>query len=173
MIINRNEVDIMSEKNPAEKMTVTLEDGIAIVSAQTQANPKFTVQYYANLEKVAYNDDSLKVSIDGKNTNELPVIDTDGGKLPGNGKGVANSPNGNPIRKLYVDTKTGKLQTKTELTEVNEERPYEYHKATTINYINALIENTSYELKQVWVFNPESNATSSTLVCGKSQESRL
>ena len=139
-------------------------------TASGQPNPKFTVQYYANLEKVAYNDDSLKVSIDGKNTNELPVIDTDGGKLPENGKGGDKSPNGNEIRKLYVNTGTGKLETKTELTEVYEERPYEYHKAPTINYINALIENTSYELKQVWVFNPESNATSSTLVCGKSQE---
>lgn len=129
-------------------------------TASGQPNPKFTVQYYANLEKVAYNDDSLKVIIDGTNTNELPVIDTDGGKLPGNGKGVANSPNGNPIRKLYVDTKTGKLQTKTELTEVYEERPYKYHKAPTINYINALIENKSYELNAVWVLkegkSPES-----------------
>ena len=133
-------------------------------------NPKFTVQYYANLEKVAYNDDSLKVSIDDKNTNELPVIDTDGGELPANGKGGDKSPNGNEIRKIYVDTDTGKLKTKTELTEVYEERPYEYHKAPTINYINALIENASYELKEVWVFNPKSNATSSTFVCGKSQE---
>lgn len=147
----------LSEKNPAEKMTVTLEDGIAIVSAQTQANPKFTVQYYANLEKVAYNDDALKVG-EGKNTNELMVIDTDGGELPGNGgklprngKGPDVSPNGNEIRSLYVDTVTGKLKTKTELTKVYEERPYEYHKAPTINYINALIKNTSYELKEVWV----------------------
>ena len=150
----------LSEKNPAEKMTVTLEDGIAIVSAQTQANPKFTVQYYANLEKVAYNDDNLKVNIDSANTNELMVIDTDGGKLPVNGKGKDASPNENAIRKLYVDTQTGKLKTKTELTKVYEERPYEYHKAPTINYINALIENASYKLKKVWVLKEGKEPTS-------------
>lgn len=132
--------------------------------ATGQPNPRFTVQYYANLETVAYNDDALKVNIDGSNTNELPVIDTDGGKLPGNGKGTSDSPNNNPIRKLYVDTTTGKLKTKTKLTKVYESRPFEYHKAPTINYMNALIENTSYDLKAVWVLkeggNPESTEES-------------
>ncbi|MEZ3485582.1 MAG: LPXTG cell wall anchor domain-containing protein [Lachnospiraceae bacterium] len=150
----------LSKDNPAEKMTVALDDGIAIVSALTQANPNFIVQYYANLEKVAYNDDSLKVITSGSNTNELPVIDTEGGKLPVNGEGTTESPNGTPIRKLYVDTGTGKLKTKNELTEVYAERTYKYHKAPTIKYVNALIENSSYELKEVWVLkdgkNPES-----------------
>lgn len=138
--------------------------GIQVFAAQAsgQPNPKFTVQYYANLEKVAFNDDTLKENIDGTNTNELPVIDTSGGKLPVNGNGGDASPNGNAIRKLYVDTQTGKLKTKTELTEVYTERPYEYHKAPTINYINALIENASYELKKVWVLkegkDPKSTA---------------
>lgn len=137
----------------AKTMKMELDSGITMFAAQAsgQANPKFTVQYYANLEKVAFNTPELKEFIDATNTNELPVIDTDGGKLPGNGKGKESSPNGNAIRNLYVDTKTGKLKTKTELTKVYEDRPYEYYKAPTINYINALIENASYELKQVWV----------------------
>ena len=124
---------------------------IFAASATGYPNPKYTVQYYANLEKVAFNDDTLKENIAGGNTNELPVIDTNGGKLPKNGRGKDNSPNENAIRKLYVDTKTGKLKTTTELTEVYAGRNYEYHKAPTINYINALIENTSYELKELWV----------------------
>lgn len=129
--------------------------------ASGQPNPKFTVQYYANLDKVAYNDPSLKETLtDGKNTNELPVIDTTGGKLPGNGKKTTASPNDNPIRNLYVDTATGKLKTKPELTKVYEERPYEYHKAPTINYINALNENSSYELKEVWVLKDGKKAES-------------
>lgn len=128
--------------------------------ASGQPNPKFTVQYYANLEKVAYNDDSLKKTTSGSNTNELPVIDTTGGKLPSNGRGEKNSPNDNGIRKLYVDTATGKLKTKQELTKVYEQRPYEYHKAPTINYINALIENSNYELKEVWVLKNGASAES-------------
>ncbi len=135
---------------------------IFAASATGYPNPKYTVQYYANLEKVAFNDETLKENIDAKNTNELPVIDTDGGKLPKNGGGKDNSPNENAIRKLYVDTKTGKLKTTTELTEVYAGRNYEYHKAPTINYINALIENTSYELKELWVLkegkDPKSTA---------------
>ena len=145
MEVDKNTLDEKrSYQMPAEEAT------FFAARASGQPNPKFTVQYYANLEKVAYNDNSLKVSIDGKNTNELPVIDTDGGKLPGNGNGPDNSPNGNKIRNLYVDTQTGKLKTKTELTKVYESRPFEYHKAPTINYMNALIENASYELKEVW-----------------------
>ena len=149
-------------ESKAKTMKMELESGITMFAAQAsgQANPKFTVQYYANLEKVAFNDDTLIQKIDGTNTNELPVIDTDGGKLPGNGKGKDTSPNGNTIRNLYVDTKTGKLKTKTELTEVYEDRPYEYYKAPTINYINALIENASYELKEVWVLKDGKNANS-------------
>lgn len=150
----------LNEKDADQSMKIILDDNNVMVYATGQPNPKFTVQYYANLEKVAFNEESLKESVDGKNTNELPVIDTNGGKLPRNGGGADNSPNENNIRKIYVDTKTGKLKTKTELTEVYEARPYEYHRAPTINYINALIENSSYELKEVWVLqdggNPES-----------------
>ncbi|MCI9530581.1 MAG: LPXTG cell wall anchor domain-containing protein [Lachnospiraceae bacterium] len=150
-------------QSKAKTMRMELDSEITMFAAQAsgQPNPKFTVQYYANLEKVAYNNDGLKVTLDEKgNTNELPVIDTDGGKLPGNGKGLDNSPNGNAIRKLYVDTQTGKLKTKTELTEIYEERPYEYHKAPTINYINALVENASYKLKEVWVLKEGKEADS-------------
>lgn len=128
--------------------------------AENEPNPHFNVQYYANLEKVAYNDDSLKVTTSGTNTNEIPVIDTEGGKLPQNGKGTTDSPNDNSIRKLYVDTGTGKLKTKTELTKVYETRSFEYYKAPTIKYINALIENTSYTLKEVWVLKEEKSADS-------------
>ena len=149
--IETTAIDEDTAEKEIEPTFITLETGTFAARASGQPNPKFTVQYYANLEKVAYNDPSLKVVTNGENTNEIPVIDTDGGKLPGNGKGTTDSPNENAIRKLYVDTATGKLKTKTELTEVYAARPFEYHKAPTINYINAVIENPSYELKEVWV----------------------
>lgn len=148
-----------SEEEPLE---VDL-SGVQVFATQASGypNPEFTVQYYANLEKVAYDEPALKeVSSDGKNTNELPVIDTDGGKLPANGKGKDASPNGNAIRMLYVDTRTGRLKTKTELTEIYAERSYKYHKAPTINYINAVIESPSYELKQVWILKEGKDAAS-------------
>ena len=160
--IETTTIDEDTAEKEIEPTFITLETGTFAARASGQPNPKFTVQYYANLEKVAYNDASLKVtSPDGKNTNEIPVIDTDGGKLPGNGNGTTNSPNENGIRKLYVDTATGKLKTKTELTEVYAARPFEYHKAPTINYINAVIESPSYELKEVWVLK-EGKSSEST-----------
>lgn len=160
--IETTAIDEDTAEKEIEPTFITLETGTFAARASGQPNPKFTVQYYANLEKVAYNDASLKVtSPDGENTNEIPVIDTDGGKLPGNGKGTTNSPNENGIRKLYVDTATGKLKTKTELTEVYAARPFEYHKAPTINYINAVIESPSYELKEVWVLK-EGKSSEST-----------
>lgn len=166
-------VTTMTEDQPKDLATTDYDgsgDGVLSVDltniptfatrASGQPNPKFTVQYYANLEKVAYNDDSLKVFTSGGYTNELPVIDTNGGKLPKNGKGTTASPNENEIRKLYVDTATGKLKTRTELTEVYEARPYEYHKAPTINYINALIENEGYKLNELWILKKGKSAES-------------
>ncbi|MDE6830234.1 MAG: hypothetical protein K2P34_07905, partial [Lachnospiraceae bacterium] len=149
--VNKVDRTVLSEEKPNDTLSFEAPTVFA-AQASGMPNPKFKVQYYANLEKVAYNDPTLTENAgDGKNTNELPVIDTDGGKLPGNGRGAENSPNSNSIRKLYVDTKTGKLKTKTELTEVYAERNFEYLKAPTINYINAVIESPSYELKEVWV----------------------
>lgn len=117
-----------------------------------QPNPKFTVQYYANLDRVAHDDPTMVEVIDDKGrTNVLSIIDTTGGLLPENGRGETNSPNSNDIRKLYVDVATGRLKTISEVTEVYASRDYEYHKAPTINYFNALVENASYDLSEVWV----------------------
>lgn len=121
-----------------------------------QPNPKFTVQYYANLDRVAYNDKDMVEVVDDKGrTNVLQVIDTTGGQLPQNqydaDSPVTESPNGNEIRNLYVDVATGCLKTVSQVTEVYAARDYEYHKAPTLNYFNALVENASYELREVWV----------------------
>lgn len=145
--------------------------------ASGQPNPSFTVQYYANLDVMVYNDDHYKKQVDDTQyTNELPVIDTSGGKLPQNGKGKEESPNENAIRNLYVnmtDNKEegqvkGQLATKKNLTEVYELRNFEYYKAPTINYVNALLGKPNYSLKEVWVYNPNSPVKSSeNIVCGK------
>lgn len=116
--------------------------------ATGQWNPKFTVQYYANLN-----------ILNTTGTNALPVIDTSGKELPKNGKGTSASPNGNAIKNIYVDD-NGNVQTTKTATEVYESRPFEYLKAPSFNYINALVENPNYELKEVWVLKAGKNAAS-------------
>lgn len=115
------------------------EGGSTTITTETTENPNFTVQYYANLD-----------IMNKTGTNALPVIDTSGKKLPKNGNGVSASPNGNSIKNIYVDN-NGNIQTTKTLTEVYKFRPYEYIKAPTINYINALVENPNYKLKEIWI----------------------
>ena len=109
------------------------------VRATGTPNPNFTVQYYANLE-----------ILNTTGTNALPVIDTSGKKLPVNGKGTSASPNNNAIKNIFV-TNDGKVQTTKTPTEVYKSRAFEYHKAPSFNYINALVQNPNYKIKEVWV----------------------
>lgn len=147
------ETDV-TESTPAEADTEITQKNEAVVftldtqnpdvqffalRATGQPNPKFTVQYYANLD-----------ILNTTGTNALPVIDTSGKKLPENGKGTAVSPNGNAIKNIYVDN-SGNVQTTNTATEVYKARNFEYHKAPSINYMNALVKNPNYELKEVWV----------------------
>lgn len=129
------------EGTVGEKDSVTFELSGAMfaVRATGTPNPKFTVQYYANLD-----------ILNKTGTNALPVIDTSGRKLPMNGRGTGKSPNANAIKNIYVDSKGKVLTTKT-LTEVYKSRNFEYHKAPSINYMNALVKNVNYKLKEVWV----------------------
>lgn len=135
-----------------EKKTVivNLDTEVRVFAARAtgQPNPKFTVQYYANLD-----------ILDKTGTNALPVIDTSGKKLPVNGKGTSASPNGNAIKNIYVDDNGNVLKTMTP-TEVYKARGFEYHKAPSINYMNALVKNPNYKLKEVWVLKKDKNPVS-------------
>lgn len=154
-------VSLMSDDKPVDRATrdydgsgaepmmvnLTSVDFFA-TRASGQPNPKFTVQYYANLD-----------ILNKTGSNALPVIDTSGKKLPKNGKGTSASPNDNAIKNIYVDN-SGKVLTTKTVTEVYKNRSFEYHKAPTINYINALVKNPNYKLKEVWVLIPGRNAAS-------------
>lgn len=129
---------VLSESNPNEAMQFAAPQMFA-TRVTGQPNPKFTVQYYANLDVLATSGE-----------NGLPVIDTSGGKLPVNGRGENASPNDNEIKNLFVDD-TGRVLTQKTLTEVYVSRPYEYIKAPTINYINALLGKPNYVLKKIWI----------------------
>ncbi len=133
---------ILSEKKTNASMSFAAPRRMAARATGTP-NPHFTVQYYANLNVMSKT-----------GSNALPVIDTNGRKLPQNGKGKDNSPNENAIKNIYVDNH-GNVQTTPQLTKVYESRPFEYYKAPSMNYMNALVENPNYTLKEVWVLKEQ------------------
>lgn len=112
---------------------------VAFEYLPSSVNPKFKVQYYANLDVLATT-----------GTNALPVIDTSGKKLPKNGKGTGTSPNGNSIKNIYVNN-DGTVKTEKKTVEVYASRAFEYIKAPSTKYMDALVDNERYKLKEIWV----------------------
>lgn len=123
-------------------------DQSVAVSASDTTNPKFTVQYYANLNVIATT-----------GTNALTLIDTSGGKLPQNKKETDMSPNDNALKHMYVDS-NGNVEKKQKLVEVFASQKAEYVKKPNVNYFNVAVENTNYELKEVWILKAGGNLTS-------------
>lgn len=131
-----------------QAMTVSAKKGRMAVRAQTTPNPTFSVQYYANLDRVK----RLEEIPAGADKNHyLPVIDTTGGNRP------SNSPTQNLLYLtpenpyIGVGEKT-KLSTENLLTEIYKERKNQtYYEQPNIDYMNALIRSDSYELKEIWV----------------------
>ena len=139
--------EMLDESYDEAFATANSSSGIIAVRISRTPNPKFTVQYYANLDVLA-----------ATGTNALTLIDTTGKKLPTNKGNITAAPTGKS-KYIYVDS-AGKVQTIKELTEVYSSRDFEYYKAPTINYMNALVENTNYELKEVWVLKEGKKADS-------------
>lgn len=138
------------------------------------ANPSFTVQYYAYLERAVKTDygNSLGSSYtDYKNlvtNNMLPVINTEGKKLPTNGTGVVVTPNGHTISYLQVNTEkgenNGRIKTARTLTEIYKAEKFSYQKAPGLKYFNIVLKNkdSQYKLSKIWVLNEGGNSTSTT-----------
>ena len=112
-------------------------------------NPNFTVQYYANLDRLS-EDSSGTVTA-------LEIIDTTGGKLPKNndegGVGKTKSIYLSGTAAAEPSQLNQRLGVKfdTELTEVYAARKYNYIMAPSVNYFDALTENEGYVLMEVWV----------------------
>ncbi len=100
----------------------------------SQANPKFTVEFYAEIEKFAESHPTIK---------PLVVIDTKGKKMPKNGANM-------PTKNIYV-SEDGTVQTTSELTEIYTPEEYEYISAPGLVYFNKIAKNDSYELTEIWV----------------------
>ena len=151
------EADSVTVEKGAEdvpKMAVALnaaEPQLQIVT-RSALNPKFTVQYYANLEMT-----------DRDSGGYLKIINTDnggtnkGGNLPENGEA-------NPsMTGLYlVDGGSAKreIRTSMELTELYTANEYEYFEAPSLPYVNIFRENGNYTANEVWVLKSGKDASS-------------
>ena len=150
------------------------------------ANPEFTVQYYANLERTKLYDafkingsSSAGYTIQDKTEepnvltvnnayrdsitrNYLPFIDT---RNPRGEKDVGGiiPQNSNTIPcNVTVYIENGKVETEKQLTEVYQEKKYNYIKAPSMQYFNVLVDNAGYVLKEIWVLKEGVTNSSST-----------
>lgn len=151
------EADSVTVEKGAEdvpKMAVALnaaEPQLQIVT-RSALNPKFTVQYYANLEMT-----------DRDSGGYLKIINTDnggtnkGGNLPENGEA-------NPsMTGLYLVDGGGakrEIRTSMELTELYTANEYEYFEAPSLPYVNIFRENGNYTANEVWVLKSGRDASS-------------
>lgn len=135
----------ISAEKAAPVFTVSVQSGTIAVLATT-ANPSYTVQYYAYIPRFSTNGEK-----------ELTVFDTSGGVLPTNGgtnetKSIYLTPTGqNTTKNAGNATPNYHVATTSELTQMYTANKFEYIKAPNPSYINKLIDNSSYELKQIWV----------------------
>ena len=150
------EADSVTVEKGAEdvpKMAVALnaaEPKLQIVT-RSALNPKFTVQYYANLEVT-----------DRDSGGYLEILNTDnggnnqGGKLPTNGGNT-------PTTGLYlVEAGNGKREIRThmELTELYTANEYDYFSAPSLPYVNIFRDNGNYTANEVWVLKEGKEASS-------------
>ncbi len=133
----------LSQDNSAGTMKIKLQGDTAVVYVSSQANPHFTVKYFANLKVMS---EERKAGLDALN-----IIDTS--KKPDGTEGPALPKNGiTPYVKNILVDESGNIQYKEELVEVYKSREFDYITAPSLMYFNALVENTeSYELKKVKV----------------------
>ena len=108
--------------------------GIAAFSANSQANPRFTVEYYAYIDKLATS---------AADITPLPVIDTSGKKMPQNGET-------NPSKGIYVE-QDGTVKMDRTLKEVYSAGKYNYVEAPGLTYFNKIAKNKNYKLIKIQV----------------------
>lgn len=156
-----------------ELNTYADEPGVLAYAVTQGANPSFTVQYYAWIERAVKHDMGVKTVADANaeaRKGRLLLIDTDGGsgpdasnkgsKMPVNGKGMNTSPNDNNI--AYLELNGGKIKTEATLTEIYKSASLTYQRAPGLMYFNIVLQNSKseYTLKEIWVLNPGKSARS-------------
>lgn len=127
-------------------VTADVRSGVISVQAAGTANPRYTVQYYANIPR-----------FDTSGSDSLTVIDTSGGKLPQNRqtlttKKIYLTPAGGNTNKNNGDaTQQYRVAEIIQLTRMYTDNQFEYIKSPNPSYINKLIDSPSYTLAQLWV----------------------
>lgn len=145
-------LDVVDEDEASDEEMETLETlftayterkGTVAYALTRGANPEFTVEYYAYLERVT--------TVDGTSDIKFPVINTEGGVLPQNGATPATT-------NLYLN-EDNELITKTTLTQIYKTETFEYSAAPGLKYINIILTNqkSNYDLKEIWTWDGEGN----------------
>lgn len=139
-----------SSDAPVLSLAMAYDEPLALAASEV-ANPKFSVQYYAYLERAATTGDVSLELIDTSNGGNGT-----GGNLPQNGV----TPN---LKSIYLeDAANGKkkVATDTVLTEVYSAKDCQYIYSPNISYFNRLYENGNYTLKEIWVLKEGKSPTS-------------
>lgn len=140
--------ELMESGGEIPAVTADVRSGVISVQADGTANPHYTVEYYANIPRFVTANDS---------SSGLAVIDTTGKNLPKNNAGLktrnilleaadglTDKNNGNKTQKYRV-------RTNTVLTKMYTANEFQYIKAPNPSYINKLIDNPSYALRELWI----------------------
>lgn len=144
-----------------------------------EEDPAFTVQYYAWLERAVMEEykntitDALE-EMNLSNQRKMPIINTDGGstaensnlggRVPVNGTGRYNTPNGKSLYTLKLRGSDGSVKTNPTLTEIYKSEQLTYKKAPGLMYFNIVNNNakSQYTLKEIWVLEDETKARGTT-----------
>ncbi len=122
----------------------------------TEDNPKFTVQYYANLNVGSDEDHS------GKGWTETLLVDTRNGGTGSGGK-VAKNDSTNSVMTLYIDPSTNRFPlAMSKQTKFFSDMDFEYLQAPSMKFVNQLQDNENYKLVAVWVAKKGTTLTSTT-----------
>ena len=122
----------------AKTLTFTMKGGTQVaLTTSVEANPEFTVQYWANLREV---------NPEANGTTTLTVIDTSGGNLPVNGATNIKTTS------LKLN-ESGRVIETPKLQKVYKEKTYEFLKYPAVLYVDRLKDNEGYTLKAIWVLN--------------------
>ncbi len=138
-------------------LTLNNEDGTVAIAGTSQANPTFTVEFYAEIDMLA----------DAGDNNTITVIDTakrdaegnltsdgNGGNLPINGTEQNKTPNKKLNIKVAAD---GTVEMEKKLTEVYSSGSYDYISAPGLVYFNKIAKNDNYVLKEIRVQRKDSD----------------
>lgn len=140
-------------------LTVTLQNGELALLASPTANPTYTVQYYAYIPRFDENGGDTSIT----------VFDTKGKNLPKNSSN--NSKKTLFLKKTEVQTTQNKgdktylyeVATTDQLISMYRENEYRYVKAPNPSYINKLLDNENYILKEIWVLKSGKEASSTNM----------